>query len=121
MGTVPRSVPLAQRIRSVLRGVIDDPTGDHSLEAMALRADVSVRHLNRLFAQHTGVTPARYVERVRVAAAEELLRRSRAPLAAVANGAGFGSVETMRRAFLRAGGVPPGAYRSRTNPTDGRR
>jgi transcriptional regulator GlxA family with amidase domain len=118
---VPRSVPLAQRIRSVLQGVIDDPTGDHSLEAMALRADVSVRHLNRLFGQHTGVTPARYVERVRVAAAEELLRRSRAPLAAVASGAGFGSVETMRRAFLRAGGVPPGAYRSRTNPTDGGR
>jgi transcriptional regulator GlxA family with amidase domain len=118
---VPRSVPLAQRIRSVLQEVIDDPTEDHSLEAMALRADVSVRHLNRVFAQHTGITPARYVEGARVAAAEELLRRSRVPLAVVASRAGFGSVETMRRAFLRAGDVPPGTYRSRTNPPDGKR
>jgi transcriptional regulator GlxA family with amidase domain len=118
---VPRKVPLAQRIRSVLQAVIDDPSGDHSLEAMALRADVSVRHLNRVFAKHTGVTPARYVEGARVAAAEELLRCSTAPLAVVASRAGFGSVETMRRAFLRAGDVPPGAYRSGSKPSDGKR
>jgi transcriptional regulator GlxA family with amidase domain len=121
MGTVPRSAPLPGRIRSVVQAVVDDPTADHSLKTMAGRAGVSVRHLNRLFARHTGITPARYVELARVGFVEELLRRSRAPLAAIARRAGFGSVETMRRAFLRAGHVPPGAYRERTKATEGKR
>jgi len=118
---VRNSVPLTERIRSLLSEVVDDPAGDHSLEAMAVRAGVSVRHLNRLVAQHTGITAARYVERARVAAAAALLQRSKAPLAAIASRAGFGSVETMRRAFLRAGHVPPGAYRNRTKRADGER
>ena len=85
---------------------------------MADRIGVSVRHLGRLFAQHEGVTPARYVELVRIAAAKALLTDGRAPLAEVATQAGFGSAETMRRAFLRTVGVTPGAYRHRP---DGRR
>jgi transcriptional regulator GlxA family with amidase domain len=113
MGSVPTSLPLAERIGSVLRGVVDDPAGDHSLEAIAARVGVSVRHLSRLFAEHAGATPARYVEAARVSAAEELLRCSSAPLAVVASEAGFGSTETMRRAFLRTADVTPGAYRDR--------
>jgi transcriptional regulator GlxA family with amidase domain len=116
-GDMPTPVPLSEPIRSVLRDVVDDPAGDHSLEAMAAKAVVSVRHLNRLFGQHIGITPARYVEGVRVAAARGLLPRSSPSLASVASRAGFGSVETMRRAFLRAGHPTPGAYRDRSRST----
>lgn len=110
---VSTGVPMSASFQSVLRGIVENPAGDHSLEAIATRAGVSVRHLNRLFVEHVGITPARYVERVRVAAAKELLRRNSAPLAVVATRTGFGSVETMRRAFLRAGHSPPGAHRHR--------
>jgi transcriptional regulator GlxA family with amidase domain len=113
MRNLSAGVPMSESFRSVLRGVVDDPAGEHSLGAMAARAGVSVRHLNRLFVEHVGITPARYVERVRVASAKELLRGSSAPLAAVANRTGFGSVETMRRAFRRAGHGTPGAHRHR--------
>jgi transcriptional regulator GlxA family with amidase domain len=113
--------PMSESFRSVLRGIIDDPADEHSLDAIAGRAGVSVRHLNRLFVEHVGTTPARYVERVRVATAKELLRRSGAPLAAVASRTGFGSVETMRRAFLRAGHGTPGAHRRRIGPALGER
>jgi transcriptional regulator GlxA family with amidase domain len=116
-GDMPTRVPLTERIRSVLRSVVDDPAGNHSLETMAAKAAVSARHLSRLVAQHAGVTPARYVERVRIAAARELLRRSNAPLTSVASRAGFGSVETMRRAFRRAGHPTPGAYRDHSRST----
>jgi transcriptional regulator GlxA family with amidase domain len=92
------------------------PVGDHSLDAMATRAGKSVRHLNRLFVGHVRITPARYVERVRVAAAKELLRRSSDPLATVASRSGFGSAETMRRTFRRAGHGTPGAHRHRNPP-----
>jgi transcriptional regulator GlxA family with amidase domain len=107
-----------ERLAPVLESIAACPADDHSAAAMADRIGVSVRHLGRLFAQHAGVTPARYVEVVRIAAAEALLTGTGVPLAAVATQAGFGSVETMRRAFLRTVGVTPGTYRHRP---DGRR
>jgi transcriptional regulator GlxA family with amidase domain len=113
MRNLSTGVAMSESFRSVLRGIVDDTAGDHSLGAMATRAGVSVRHLNRLFVEHMEITPARYVERARVAAAKKLLRRSSAPLAAVASRTGFGSVETMRRAFRRAGHGTPGAHRHR--------
>jgi transcriptional regulator GlxA family with amidase domain len=103
----------AERLGPLLASVVACPAGDHSAAAMAQRIGVSVRHLGRLFAQHTGLTPARYVELVRVGVAEALLAADRAPLADVASRAGFGSPETMRRAFRRTVGVTPGAYRNR--------
>jgi transcriptional regulator GlxA family with amidase domain len=121
MRNLSTGVAMSESIQSILRGIVDDPAGDHSLGAMAARAGVSVRHLNRLFVEHVGITPARYVERVRVSSAKELLRRSSDPLATVASQTGFGSVETMRRAFLRAGHGTPGAHRYRNGPPLGER
>jgi transcriptional regulator GlxA family with amidase domain len=112
---------LSEPFRSLLRAVHDDPAGENSVAAMAARAGVSVRHLNRLFLEHAGTTPARYVQRVRIEAAKKQLRRSRAPFAAVAGRTGFGSVETMRRAFLRTVDLTPGAYRDRARPAGGAR
>ena len=80
---------------------------------MASRAHMSRRHFARAFRAETGVTPARYVERVRLEAARMRLEDSAEPVAAVAASCGFGSAETMRRAFLRALGVAPAEYRRR--------
>jgi transcriptional regulator GlxA family with amidase domain len=102
-----------KRLAPLLESIATRPADDHTAGALANRIGISVRHLSRLFAQHTGVTPARYVELARVAAAETLLTTDRAPLGEVAARAGFGSPETMRRAFLRTVGVTPGAYRRR--------
>ena len=60
-----------------------------------------------------GVTPARYVERVRLEAARRRLEDTAEPIAAVASACGFGTAETMRRAFLRALEVGPAEYRRR--------
>lgn len=63
------------------------------------------------------MTPARYVELVRVETARGLLEAGNDPLDVVARHAGFGTPETMRRAFVREIGVPPAAYRSRFRTT----
>lgn len=106
---------------SVLRGVLDqvaaDPSGDHGLPALAARAGVSSRHLTRLFRTETGGTASEYVERVRVEAAQALLEAGDDALDVVARRSGFGSEETMRRAFRRRLGVSPGAYRDRFRTT----
>ena len=50
---------------------------------------------------------------MRVERARLLLESTPAPVATVAARCGFGTVETMRRAFARRVGVSPGAYRER--------
>ncbi|MFD3452002.1 GlxA family transcriptional regulator [Streptomyces sp. NPDC058691] len=104
-------------LRRVLDAVAQDPGGNHTLSAMAQRAGVSVRHVTRLFYEEVGTTPARYVEQIRLEAAQGLLERSDDSMAVVARRTGFGSPESLRRAFARHVGVTPGAYRARFRTT----
>jgi transcriptional regulator GlxA family with amidase domain len=50
---------------------------------------------------------------VRLEAARRRLEETAEPIAAVAEGCGFGTAETMRRAFLRSLEVGPAEYRRR--------
>jgi transcriptional regulator GlxA family with amidase domain len=59
------------------------------------------------------MTPAAYVEALRVERARTLLETTELLLDEVAHRCGFGTVETMRRAFLRRLRVSPSDYRSR--------
>ncbi|MCU1484805.1 MAG: cdhR [Actinomycetia bacterium] len=88
---------------------------DLSVAQLARRAAMSPRHFAREFGTETGVTPARYVEELRVEAARRLLESTRRGVDDVALACGFGSSETMRRAFLRVVRVPPNEYRRRFN------
>lgn len=106
-------VPTGSPLRPVLDAIAAEPAADHRVPRLAARAGMSERHLGRLFADLTGTTPARFVERVRVEAARDLLERSAMPVAAVSRRTGFGSDETMRRAFQRVLGVAPADYRDR--------
>ena len=83
-------------------------------------AAVSERHLRRLFADQTATTPARFVERIRVETARQQLESAATPVESVAAACGFGSPETMRRAFVRVLGVGPADYRARFRSTGGR-
>ncbi|MER5603218.1 GlxA family transcriptional regulator [Streptomyces sp. NPDC002265] len=104
-------------LRQILDSVTADPRADHSLAAMAARAGVSERHLTRLFRAQTGTTAARFVERIRLEAAQALLESGNDPLDSVARKSGFGSVESMRRTFQRILGTTPGTYRDRFRTT----
>ncbi|MBR0647393.1 GlxA family transcriptional regulator [Plastoroseomonas hellenica] len=83
------------------------------VEVLAARACLSPRQFARVFREETGMTPARLVEQLRVEAARQRLESGRAGLAAVVAACGFGTEETMRRAFLRQVGASPGDYRDR--------
>lgn len=86
---------------------------DLSLSALADRAGMSERSFSRNYAQATGQTPARAIERLRLEAARRLLSETRTPVKRIAQRCGFGSEETMRRSFLRLLSVTPQDYRSR--------
>lgn len=90
-----------------------DPGGDLAVPVLAARVGLSPRHFTRLFREQVGEPPARYVERVRIEAARSLLDTSSLGLDEVAARTGFGTAETLRRAFHRRLGCAPDAYRRR--------
>jgi transcriptional regulator GlxA family with amidase domain len=113
--TLAAQEPEREPLREVKRLVLEEVSGDHCVEAMAARAHMSPRHFARAFSAETGVTPARYVERVRLEAARRRLEDTLEPVASIAASCGFGTPETMRRSFLRALAVSPAEYRRRFN------
>ena len=84
---------------------------DLSVEALAARSAMSTRNFARVFARELGVTPARYIEQVRLEAARARLESTEESLAQVASRCGFSSAELLRRAFLRHLKIAPSQYR----------
>jgi transcriptional regulator GlxA family with amidase domain len=111
--TLAAQEPDREPLRDVLRFAVEHPAENLSVEALAARAHMSPRHFARVFRAQTGLTPARYVERVRLDAARRLLEDTAQPVERVAAGGGFGTAETMRRSFIRALGIGPAEYRRR--------
>jgi transcriptional regulator GlxA family with amidase domain len=99
-----------RRVQSFVR---DNITADLSIPALARTAGISPRHFARLFRQEVGVTPALFVEHIRVDVARRLLEQTSQSLEEIAQAAGFGRVETLRRAFARQLSVNASEYRRR--------
>jgi transcriptional regulator GlxA family with amidase domain len=100
-------------LRELQSWIVDNLTADLSIETLSERAHMSPRHFARVFAREAGQTPARYVEHVRIEAAQRRLEESTGSLHEIATQCGFGSVNSMRRSFMRVLGVAPSAYRQR--------
>jgi transcriptional regulator GlxA family with amidase domain len=86
---------------------------DLSVPALAERAAMSPRNFARAFAREVGMTPGAYVDALRDDHARLRLESTGQKIETVARDCGFGTVETMRRAFHRRLGVGPADYRSR--------
>ena len=106
---------LAERdgVRDAQRHVVERPDADCSVGALARIAAMSERNFTRVFTAEVGLTPARYVERVRVETARRLLEDTDDGVEAIAAACGFGTAETMRRTFLRLVRTSPTEYRRR--------
>ncbi|MFE2184803.1 helix-turn-helix domain-containing protein [Streptomyces sp. NPDC059455] len=107
--------------------VTADPAGCHTLATLAGRGGVSVRHLERLFRAEVGMAPGRYVESVRVEAAQALLADGTGTVEEVARQAGAaprshcaGSFSTPSRSHRRST-APASAAPSAAGRAEGRR
>ena len=108
------STQMAERepLRDLQAWIPGHPDADLSVDALARRVAMSPRNFFRVFVREVGMTPGRFVERVRVEAARRLLEDTSRTIPAIAAACGFGSPETMRIAFRRTLGVSPKRYRS---------
>lgn len=84
-----------------------------TMTGLAGLVDLSVSQFERRFAQHFGLTPLRYLVRLRVAAAQQLLVGTNAALSEVALRTGFCDQSHFSRQFLKHTGLSPGRYRTR--------
>jgi transcriptional regulator GlxA family with amidase domain len=103
-------------IRDLQGWIADHLSEDLSVGRLARRSAMSARNFARVFLRETGLTPATFVARTRVEAARRRLEESADGIDVIAEHCGFGTRESMRRAFIRSLRVPPSAYRSRFRP-----
>ena len=88
-----------------------------SVQVLAERVSMSTRNFERVFTREVGTTPSQYLLQVRVEGARRQLERTDRGFKQIASDVGFGSVDVMRRAFVRLLGITPGRYRNQFSPT----
>src|SRR3954470_4367807 len=103
-------------LREVQHWIAEHLDADLSVDALARRAALSPRQFARAFAAEVGVTPGHYVDGVRLESARRRLEDTDDGIEQIARSCGYGTPESMRRAFVRALAVPPTEYRRRFRP-----
>jgi transcriptional regulator GlxA family with amidase domain len=101
---------------SLLDWIVQHPRSDLRAEALAERANMSLRNFYRAFEAVTRTSPANWVEMARLENAKRLLSQGTEPIEPIAYKSGFASCDTMRKAFARRLGVTPTTYRERFAP-----
>ena len=105
-GPATRVMPVARAIGHMNRHYADPLT----LEMLADVASVSKRSLIRQFNNTTGLTPMRYLQKVRVAKARALLEHGERSITEVALESGFNDPSYFSSVFSRHMGLSPRAY-----------
>ena len=100
-------------VRELQSWISDNLDADLSVGALAERSFMSPRNFSRVFTREVGATPGAFVESVRVERARALLETTDLQVEEIAARSGFGTVETLRRAFGRRVHVNPTDYRER--------
>jgi transcriptional regulator GlxA family with amidase domain len=88
-------------IRDVQNWILANLECKLTVEEMAKRSCMSVRHFSRVFREETGLSPSRFVERARLEGALRLLEDTLLPLKTIAFRCGFASDEQMRKVFKK--------------------
>lgn len=98
-------------VRDLLAWLPDHLTDDLSVPALARQVNLSERQFTRVFKSAVGHTAADHVEAVRLDSACRLLETTNRTIEQIAKTCGFGTPETMHRAFRRRLNTTPGDYR----------
>lgn len=100
-------VPLRELPVYILEHLQDPLT----VEDMASHVSMSLRNFSRVFVEEFGLTPASFVEKVRMETAKRLVEDGSRSFEVIASECGFGSMATLRRVFIRNFGLTPSQLR----------
>lgn len=108
--------PPIRRAVALMRNTVSRPV---PLPAIAAEAGIHLRHLERLFHRHLGVSPRGYYQRLRLARARDLVQGTMLGLARVAEAVGFDSLSHFSKCYVDAHGIRPSEDRQRHFTTPG--
>jgi AraC-like DNA-binding protein len=95
----------------------DKPSAQWTVEELSRQVGLSRSALHERFVALIGQPPMQYLTQWRMQAASRLLRDTRATVASIAVDVGYDSEAAFARAFKRAAGAPPAAWRRQTTAT----
>nr|WP_278277887.1 helix-turn-helix transcriptional regulator [Anaerovirgula multivorans] len=81
------------------------------LSQISKQLGLSINHLIRLFKQHSGLTPTRYIAKRRVEKAAELLNQTDINILEISYTTGFKSLSNFYKCFKEETGHTPNEYR----------
>jgi AraC family transcriptional regulator, activator of mtrCDE len=99
------------RLARATRAILDEPGRDWTLEQLAERAAMSRATFARRFAEAAGMAPGALLLDVRMLRAAGALAHTRRGVADIGQDVGYQSEAAFGKAFKRAMGVSPAAYR----------
>lgn len=102
-----------QRMQDYIEAHLEENIGLSDLASMSL---FSPWHSHRLFQEYTGLTPASYIRRLRLAKAAMRIKKEHIRMIDAAYDLGFGSVDGFTRAFTREFGMCPSTYANQPVP-----
>ena len=108
-----RQATTSEPLRELQVYMLENLKADLSVEALAERIGMSPRHFSRVCLREMKMNPGQFVDRLRVEAAQQLIDSSSMGLKEIADACGFGSADSMRRAFQRVIGITAGEYTER--------
>ncbi|MGY3211990.1 GlxA family transcriptional regulator [Mucilaginibacter sp. HD30] len=99
---------ITEKLNEWLKEHLHEPLNNVRL---ADHINMSPRNFTRVFQKQTGMSPAKYVEKLRLEAARKYLEDTDLSLEQIADKCGLGGLVSMRRTFLRHLMVTPSDYR----------
>ncbi|MCA1292518.1 AraC family transcriptional regulator [Paenibacillus sp. alder61] len=82
-----------------------------TLEEIAAKSEISVRHLNRIFKAYYQTTPIAYLQRLRLERACTLLRQTNLSITDISYECGFNDSNYLARQFKKKYGMTPKSFR----------
>lgn len=98
-------------IKEIQDWIVDHLEEELTVELLAEKAMMSPRNFARVFLRETGITPAKYIEKLRLETARRRLEETRLTIDEISNECGIGNADGLRRLFLRHMKTTPSDYR----------
>lgn len=100
-----------QPVQDVCDWILEHISETMTVDSLAEKISMSSRNFARVFVRETGITPAKYIDKLRIEKACRYLVETRFSLKEIAVLCGLGSTDNMRKVFMKYLNTSPGEYR----------
>lgn len=103
----------ALKMPAVIDYIMQNYSRKIDIPAMAALASLSVKQFERNFKKEYGLVPVRYIQRIRLDAARQMLALTRMPISQISRETGFYDSSHFSSQFQKYAGISPKAYRQK--------